>query len=242
LQNRYAGDIGDFVKLALLRALAEDYKLGVAWYLHPNEGHNGDGRHVSYLERPDNWRGLDPDLFDALAKVAAGHRSVAALEEALGPTTIAVSDPVPFAEAPRDRCSARDRWFRATLEALGSCDLVFADPDNGLVSDEPSRRQTRVFRKQIPLCEALALSRGRCAIIYHHNSRFKGGHEAEVEYWLNQIGWPAIAIRCSAYSSRTFFVINPSRLILRRVCDFCDTWRRHKVAIQVRNAVLERSC
>jgi hypothetical protein len=46
MQDRYAGDIGDFVKLAILRALAPGWHLGVAWWLYPDESHNGDGRHI----------------------------------------------------------------------------------------------------------------------------------------------------------------------------------------------------
>ena len=31
MQNRYTGDIGDYVKLSILRALSPGYRLGVAW-------------------------------------------------------------------------------------------------------------------------------------------------------------------------------------------------------------------
>jgi len=80
VQNRYAGDVGDYVKLALLRALVPGFKLGVAWYLYPDEAHNSDGRHTAYLNDPAKWRELDPELFDGLAHVVRGRRSVAALE------------------------------------------------------------------------------------------------------------------------------------------------------------------
>ena len=33
MQDRYVGDIGDFVKYALLRVVTGESKLGVAWYL-----------------------------------------------------------------------------------------------------------------------------------------------------------------------------------------------------------------
>ena len=38
MQDRYAGDVGDYVKFALLRHFATDHRLGVAWYLYPDEG------------------------------------------------------------------------------------------------------------------------------------------------------------------------------------------------------------
>ena len=53
VQNRYAGDVGDYVKFGLLRALtdADDepaLSLGVMWYLTADEDHNQDGKHISY--------------------------------------------------------------------------------------------------------------------------------------------------------------------------------------------------
>ncbi len=64
MQNKYVGDIGDFVKLSMLRALAPGHKLGVAWWLFPDENHNNDGRHIDYLRHPARWRAFDPKLFD----------------------------------------------------------------------------------------------------------------------------------------------------------------------------------
>lgn len=66
MQDKYAGDVGDYVKLALLRSLSEDRKLGVTWYLYPDERDKKDGKHTGYLKEPSKWRHLDPDLFDAL--------------------------------------------------------------------------------------------------------------------------------------------------------------------------------
>ena len=70
MQDRYTGDIGDYIKYALLRALSPSLKLGIAWYLHPDEGHNSDGKHVQYLDYPQRWRHLDPELVDALNRLS----------------------------------------------------------------------------------------------------------------------------------------------------------------------------
>jgi hypothetical protein len=69
MQNRYTGDIGDYVKLAILRALMHGRRLGVGWWLYPDESHNSDGRHISYLSQPEVWRRFDPALFDHLKAV-----------------------------------------------------------------------------------------------------------------------------------------------------------------------------
>jgi hypothetical protein len=79
MQDRYAGDVGDFIKLGLLRALSPGRKLGVAWYRFPDEDHNSDGRHVSYLEQSDRYGSLDPALLDHLRNVVKNERSIASL-------------------------------------------------------------------------------------------------------------------------------------------------------------------
>ena len=77
MQNRYVGDIGDYLKLGILRALSPGYRLGVAWWLFPDQDHNKDGRHIGYLDQPDRWRHFDPQLFDALGNIVSlGQRNV----------------------------------------------------------------------------------------------------------------------------------------------------------------------
>ena len=82
MQNRYVGDIGDYIKYALLRALSSGLMLGVAWYLYPDEDHKPDGKHVQYLDDPQRWRHLDPELFDALKQIVESNRSVSAVAAA----------------------------------------------------------------------------------------------------------------------------------------------------------------
>ena len=81
MQNRYTGDIGDFSKLGLLRALrAEGLSIGLNWYLTPDESHNSDGRHVGYLEK-DAFRACDEELWLELkAIVGSGCRKSRHLE------------------------------------------------------------------------------------------------------------------------------------------------------------------
>ena len=94
MQNRYVADIGDYVKLAILLALARDRSLGVLWWLFPDKHHNSDGDHREYLERQNEWKHFDPDLFDALLKIEKEKkRHVHALEKAANPpNAVFVSD------------------------------------------------------------------------------------------------------------------------------------------------------
>lgn len=235
MQNRYAGDIGDYIKLSLLRHLSVDRRLGIAWYLYSNEGHNADGRHVSYLSDPRKWRHLDPTLFDSLAKVVGGTRTVAQLQStgAIEAAEVCSKNILVDVKA-SERSFARSEWFNDNLYALSGCDLVFADPDNGIIDDGEHRRRQKTFGKQMPLSEVLAIAEGRSAVIYHHNTRFKGGHDREVDHWLAQLGANVIAVRANAYSCRTFFIVNPDNALVQRAMEFCERWSDHKVRLHIR--------
>ena len=78
MQNQYVGDIGDFGKYGLLRALAGDpLRLGVIWHLFPDEPPKepgkGDGKFIDYLCNPkprdSKLRDCDSYLYDELLKI-----------------------------------------------------------------------------------------------------------------------------------------------------------------------------
>jgi hypothetical protein len=231
MQDRYAGDVGDFVKLGLLRALSPGRQLGVAWYRYPNENNNGNGRHITYLDQPRQYEHLDPALFNHLRKVTREQRAIESLlpvlEGVISSDEALDSSMIP----PRERRSWRTAWFKRVMERLSSCDLVFADPDNGIIDDSDWRKGRSNFGKQMPLAEVQELAEGRCAVIYHHNTRRRGGHDAEVDHWLGEFGIPGLAVRATAYSPRTFFILNPDEKIRMRVNEFCQQWAGLRVRL-----------
>lgn len=61
--------IGDFGKYGLLRCISKtNLTLGVNWYLAPDESHNADGKHITYLNN-NNDRYFDKELFDILKDI-----------------------------------------------------------------------------------------------------------------------------------------------------------------------------
>lgn len=238
MQDRYAGDIGDYMKFALLRQLAgTDRRFGIAWWLYadPSEKTN-DGRHTRYLHDPDKWRARDPELFDALKKiVTSNNRSIAALEAArLLPRARYASDLYPTVARSNDRLAARKDWFRRTLAKLAKADIVFADPDNGLAPDTYSPTLKNAG-KSITVDELCALSgpTQRPVVVYHHQTRRKGGHLQEIETLRAQLethGFSTIdAVRCSAYSARVFFLLNADAELRRRAQTFCAAWQNESM-------------
>jgi len=130
MQNRYAGDVGDFGKYGLLRCLCGDpplLSLGVVWYLVNDEQYNQAGKYTRYLARDHErrFRACDPELYDALRRVVSDRREVAAVERS------GVLGDAAFFSRPVDTGN-REEWFREALNAVAGRELVFLDPDDGL--------------------------------------------------------------------------------------------------------------
>ena len=82
MQNRYAGDVGDFGKIGMLRCLENSgLNIGVNWYLVEDESHNNDGKHIGYT-KDNKYNGCDDELLAALDGMnQQNKRSVSGIEE-----------------------------------------------------------------------------------------------------------------------------------------------------------------
>ncbi len=231
MHNRYVGDIRDYLKLGILRALSPGYRIGIAWWLYPDESHNRDGKHIGYLHQPDQWRHYDPKLFDALARiVSANQRDVRALEAAdLLPGAIHSSEMLPIGGQRSERSRERHRWLSRVRSRLAEADLVFVDPDNGLEPAGYNPFSAKVG-KNVLLTELHELARpGRCLIVYHHQSRRRGGHQCEIVYWAERLratGFATVdALRAKPYSPRAYFVLDAPSDVRRRAKQMELDWQ-----------------
>jgi hypothetical protein len=189
MQDRYAGDLGDFGTFGLLRALCRPgegceerfLRLGVVWYLVPDEGHNADGKHIGFLEPTDRnlkrFSDCDAALYRALASIVDNHaRQVASIRDGriLPVDTIFYEEALTFAgmskmgpTARQRRLDHRDAWVRGAWEKVAPCDLVFVDPDNGLetgVQRHHKRGPKYAFFDELQCY----LQRGQSLVVYQH--------------------------------------------------------------------------
>ncbi len=185
MQDRYAGDVGDFQKLGLLRHLgrAAGLIIGVNWYRAPDEAHNADGKHTKYLQPSNRWHAAlascDPDLMRELAVVVETQRSVQELERsgALpdGPTYSAILD------ARTDRAA----WHRGAVVGLADAAAIFCDPDNGLCSRE---KMPKLYKYALVRELADYAARGQSLVAYQHADRSKGtSAETQAKQRLEQL-------------------------------------------------------
>ncbi|HBH26907.1 MAG TPA: hypothetical protein DDX54_05850 [Rhodospirillaceae bacterium] len=216
MQDHYVADIGDYIKYALLRALAPAAPgpLGVAWYVGPG-GDTHNGEHRAYLDKPGDWRRYDPALFDALR--ALPERSIRAVERSgILPTgTVFAGEPLPADKDERTACCGR------VQEAFEACGWVFADPDVGLAGKTALATRSQ---KHVPLDEALALAAGRPMVVYHHNGQHKP-HPAQIKDWLAQMSPDSRALYARPWKPRTFFLLNMTPGIATAVHAFAALWK-----------------
>ncbi len=207
MQDKYVGDIGDYIKYALLRVImkAEPKKtLGVAWYRHEDKSANNDGGKIGYLHEPKKWRALDKDVFDVLHDLVCvrDERSVSAIEKSkiLGERTEFFSEKVP----PKKQ---RQDWFSRLEKNLRDCQIIFADPDNGLCEDK------RISPKHITLSEVKALAKNRVGIFYHSFSYAKE-YDEQTKDWCKklkvELGVSVMTLKWNMLSPRVFFIVNPT--------------------------------
>ncbi|MGD0731495.1 MAG: hypothetical protein ABR956_09525 [Terracidiphilus sp.] len=128
MQERYLGDVHDYIKFALLRHLHKALKIriGVNWYLTDPEN-NGDGRIRGFLERPPEWECLDKDLFDKLRPFREPtYRTLENFEqdEILPKNTL-------YYKCKVSTKDDRTKWHEHAVSALSQAQLIFLDQDNG---------------------------------------------------------------------------------------------------------------
>ncbi len=167
MQDRYAGDIGDFGKFGMLRALASvGFSIGVNWYRFGTPERElavKDGMKLI----PDELATCDPVLADALRAISTSTgRSIKALEDAeLISNARYYSEVVPV--------RSRLGWHATALRTLESSDLVFLDPDNGLLVKSVSKRSVKSPKYTFYEEVADYVSRGQSVVVYNHRSRKK---------------------------------------------------------------------
>lgn len=228
MKNQYIGDIGDYAKFSLLRALGEGRRGGIAWYHTPDDA-TSHGSHRAYLDRPE-WANADPEVLEVMRVVdPPGNRSISYLERTGLIEGFASSRRplAPFPDRTAERAGWRSDWFAATMDDLAACDFVFADPDCGLCLDERFSAASRANLKHIPLSEAKALAQDRMAMIYHHHGMIR--KDIVIANWREALGPDTIAINFSAFGNRTFFIVNPDDRARDAVLAWAACWPRMAV-------------
>jgi hypothetical protein len=227
MQDRYAGDVGDFGKFALLRYLIGNasHRIGVIWYRFPDESHNNDGGHIDYINQ-QRFLDCDRHLCEQLQTVLNGRRSVASLEQAglLPSNTVYFSELLDFhltyssqsREDKEEREARRKEWLKDANQSVFKCNVLFLDPDNGLQIASCNKINQMKSGKFAYYSEIELFARGKdVCVIYHHLNRH-GTHKAQIESKVGELrkhikpSGMVFALRYQPYSPRAYFILTNS--------------------------------
>ncbi|RLP25786.1 hypothetical protein [Mesorhizobium sp. YM1C-6-2] len=224
MKHQYVGDISDYRKYALLRALSAggSNRIGVCWMLTDSDG-SSDGNKLAYLQQPKRHRRFDPELFDILAHAASepDRRRLDAIEESGAiPGALYCNDTLP------DDLAGRGMFMEHAASAFRDRELVFFDPDNGMETTLPKGRKNS--SKYVYLDELAGFYRtGKSLLVYQHFPRIE--RRAFVASCLNRLG--AVAPDASLWTFTTAHVVfllaihpeSPARLAVATM-EGCRRW------------------
>ncbi len=168
MKDQYFGDVNDYVKYGLLRALSAEsaLRVGVVWMRTPDDD-RPDGSRTSYLRDPA-WREHDPELYEKLARLAMPN-TPRGLE--LFRRWELVPGAIDFDATLSDLEHGRAEWMASAREALRECPLVFFDPDNGFEVESVALGK-RGSNKYLYWHEARAAwDAGHSLLVYQHFPR-----------------------------------------------------------------------
>jgi hypothetical protein len=233
MQDRYAGDTGDFSKFFLLKKLVPDsMRLALNWYRVHLPEKNNDGKHNSYLKEDHKYAAFfesaDGELYHKLRQAIIPTRSVEGLErQQLLPVGTLYHSPL---------LTHHDRieWFRESCRLFESADFICCDPDNGF--EVKSTKQTHLRSvKYIFFDEVKAyLSAGKSVLVYQHINRTSDRH-MQMEVRIEQLSRLLdISRRCITVfyfgkgSGRFYFLLMQDQhmpLLIDHIRDIRDHWQ-----------------
>ena len=227
MQDRFVGDIGDFGKYRLLRvltglypALPEDDRLslGVVWYR--NEGAKGgpnEGQNVGYLfdsQRAPLFNDLDPDLFSCLKDIVCNKRNLEAIEAS---NILGKSEEALFYKncVPKEQ-TEREKWFNDALDHIEDKDIVFLDPDTGIIPKFPKDCRKHIFLPEVD--KIVNSERCQTIIAYQHYGRDPKGCESQMQQWRAATRKFTGSTRVLSTSQRAFIIL-PAKDHVERIND-----------------------
>jgi hypothetical protein len=224
VKDQYVGDINDFEKYAILRALrnASNLPLVVCWLLTKPDA-TGEGAKTDYLRRPHRYRQLDSHVFDRLREIVrTENRSVRAVEEAG-----VLEDATFFSRHLEDDPASRDTFFRDLWRVIEERSLVFFDPDVGLAPRSVRRggRRSSMYLFDDEVCDAYR--RGHSLVVYQHFAREQRSVYLE-RLFTRMRGACGAASLVALWSARVAFVVVPQEGVASAVTgavhDLVSTW------------------
>ena len=188
MQERYLGDIHDFVKFFFIKFLSLNLKkmVGLNWYLintdspGPKEHLLKDGEQRKFLKN-QYFKSLDPIIFNELYSLKEKkNRKVKIFER-----NSHLQNYIKFFSK-KIQLNNRDWWFKSSLSYFKDLDIIFLDADNGLIAESINDKSKKSI-KYIKTKELLKLFNAGKTIIFTQFQSYSKKHTLMLEQKVRQI-------------------------------------------------------
>ena len=115
--------------------------------------------------------GCDDELKDALGMIIRGERNVSSLEKA--DLLINATYYSEILKPGSDHTFDRLKWHKNSLEILSGSDIIFCDPDNGLIVKSVSEKSKKSDKYILPEEITPYFLSGKSVVFYNHRCREK---------------------------------------------------------------------
>jgi len=208
MQNRYAFDIGDYSKFKLLEVF-RDKKIGLNWFLYPDESHNNDGKYIEYLSDLKKHSLEKCEVAKLMKEGFNGVRSVRELEKCVK----GFFDIDFYNKFVPSSAQEREKWFEESLKKLKNSEVYVIDADNGLevksVKYGTKKSGKYIYRKEL---ERVLDEEFESVIVYQHYRRVKNFKEkmfSELkEKFKNYKHYNLYAVSFHKISPRVYFIFS----------------------------------
>ena len=132
MKHQYFGDVSDYKKYSVLRAVSNNGQLKtlLCWLLTPNDLRT-DGGNSTYLRKPEEWRNFESDIFDFIHETLVVNETK---DLNLVEQKSIVPNTTYFWEILTDNKQQREEYFEQAKVLSQEHDIVFLDPDNGIAT------------------------------------------------------------------------------------------------------------
>ena len=249
MNDCFVADIGDFAKYGLLRALCSPntsdgqsfLSLGVVWYRTPNQSRvpcvgNTDKVTRKYLvpsaHNLERFAACDPHVYSRLQGINSGPLSVEAVreQEVLPQGTVFVEDVVTVRH--------RAVYLGTALTAMAPCEVVFLDPDNGIIDTFAylsDRSVEHCYLDEIQQFGTL----GKSLVVYQHFDRNSRAEDAIADRLDDLVGLAPdrrpFALRWHRVQGRAFLVFPSTQhdalLRQRAKTMLAGPWEQHFTSV-----------
>lgn len=188
MQERYLGDIHDFMKFFFIKFLSLKFnkKIGLNWYLINTdslglkEKELKDGERRNFLNN-EYFKNLDYKIFNELLRLKEkNNRKIKYFEKN--------SHLKSYIKFFSEKIELQDRnlWFQSSIDYFKESDIVFLDADNGLIVDS-IRDKSQKSKKYIQLSELKKLYNAGKTIIFTQFQSYSLKHHPMLKKKVTQL-------------------------------------------------------